>query len=157
MGRIPKSVKTAVMNGIEGLKTVDVNNEKQDYMRNNNNFEVMFENYPVIHQSTVNNNHEAALKIFLKQLNAAYASCNSKYINHIQNARSISCLNLKQLKGHDATLKEVWHGIIGSMQTNIKRMTEYIRDIPGIDSIDDIQDLRIIINHHIMDYYLVCL
>jgi hypothetical protein len=59
-------------------------------------------NYLIRHIS----NDEHNLQEFIKHLTKVYSNHNARYLNKIHNANILAGLNLKQLRGNDATLKE---------------------------------------------------
>ena len=101
------------------------------------------------------NNDEIEINILIQELYDVYLNHNSKYRNKIQQANMLASLNPCQLKGHDATLKDVWIGVITKTQTNCKYMIELIRKLPGVGSIRDTDQFKSFINDNVFEYYLV--
>jgi hypothetical protein len=52
------------------------------------------------------NNDDNNLQEFIKHLTKVYSNHNARYLNKIHNANILAGLNLKELRGNDATLKE---------------------------------------------------
>ncbi len=49
----------------------------------------------------------------------------------------------------------VWSGIVETIPDNIIGIIRYIKEIPGIGSFENTKDLGTIVNHNVLNYYLV--
>lgn len=101
------------------------------------------------------NNNEIELKILINQLHQAYSLQSSKVTNQIEQANMISSLNIKNLTGSDATLKDVWTELIKLTENNISSMIRYVVNIPGWNIPKNSRDFKIIINRNLFSYYWV--
>jgi hypothetical protein len=101
------------------------------------------------------NNNEIEMKLLINQLHQIYSLQSSKIHNQIEQANMISSLNIKNLTGSDATLKDVWTEIIKLAENNISSMIRYVVNIPGWNIQKESGDFKIIINRNLFNYYWV--
>jgi hypothetical protein len=104
---------------------------------------------------TVVNNNEIEMKLLINQLHQMYSLQSSKVHNQIEQANMISSLNIKNLTGSDASLKDVWSEIIKLAENYISSMIRYVVNIPGWNIPKDSGDFKIIINRNFFSYYWV--
>jgi hypothetical protein len=61
---------------------------------------------------------------------------------------------VKNFVGHDATVQDVWHGLVQSTVMHIQNMVAYLKYLPGFDHYSN-KDLGQLISARILDFHTV--
>ena len=69
----------------------------------------------------------------------------------------LASLRCQNLYGFDASIAEVWNGVINFAHFSIKNMIDFVKKIPGVDSIKETEDFRILVDNRLIDFFLVTL
>ncbi len=130
----------------------DVENSKKIKKSINNSEEIMKMSIP----PPMSNNNQIGIQIFIDEINQVYFSRFSQHANKIQQAKMLASLFGKQdLHGHDASIGDVWVGVIKYSEFTIKERISVLRKIPGIKEISDTQILKILVNNHLIDFMVI--
>ena len=101
------------------------------------------------------NNYDADMKLFIKQAHEAYSFHSYKLSNKIEQGHMLSSLNIKNLTGSDASLKDVWTELLKLAESNVTSMLRYVVSIPGWDIPRESPDFKLLINRHFIDFHWV--
>ena len=136
----------------------NISNQKEKNGDENN---IIINDNDVISRSSVVtrnvSNNELVLKTFIQEVSGVYRLHSSSIQNLVQQASIVASFNSKELNRSDVTIKDIWRGLLENVPMEVKSMIALVKDLPGVRGINNTQDLAIIINHHIVDYYLVSL
>ena len=61
---------------------------------------------------------------------------------------------IKVKDGEDATLKDVWDGLLESIPQCVKCLISFAKEMPGLNEISQ-KDLTLIINNKLFDYFII--
>ena len=83
------------------------------------------------------------MQLLVDQLNSIFVSTNSTLNMQKQEMNMIACLHPKHnLYGYDATIEDVYYGLMRAMEYDIKKIISLFQQMPGIGSIIDKQNLN---------------
>ena len=157
MGRIPKLEKEIAKGKIlrnNHSETFLPSSDEEIIEVENNTNSIACSSYSSKKLLNVNFMNETSLENVIEQVYDCYMVQSCKFLNQIEQANILASLNCQALEGNEASLKDVWNGIIQLTQINVKCMVQLIRKIPGVGEISD-EEFAILCNQHLMDFYLV--
>jgi hypothetical protein len=89
-------------------------------------------------------------------LNSICLKTNSSLNNEIKKMNMLVNLHPKQyFYGHDAQIEDVWQGVIESMKIDMKNNILILKQVPGLESIDESYNWHTIFNAGCIIYNIV--
>lgn len=83
-----------------------------------------------------------------------YVEHNEKVVKLYERAIKLVYQDVKTFEGDDATITEVWDGLLESIPHCVKCLITLVREIPGLNEISQ-KDLTTIINNRLFDYFII--
>lgn len=79
---------------------------------------------------------------------------NDKVVKLQERAIRLLYQGVQEYDGHDATIKEVWEGLLESIPQVVKNLIAFAREIPGLNELTQ-TDFNLIINNKVFDFFIL--
>ena len=79
---------------------------------------------------------------------------NDKVVKLQERAIRLLYQGVQEYDGHDATIKEVWEGLLESIPQVVKNLIAFAREIPGLNELSQV-DFNLIINNKVFDFFIL--
>jgi hypothetical protein len=102
--------------------------------------------------------NQISIKVFIDEVRSVVLKHNLKVRNQIEQAKHFSNLNTDYFYGHNVPTKVFWQAIIEYTKTTVDDNIALARKIPGISDLatnDDDKIFALMMNDHLLDYYVV--